>query len=358
MSDIALSGPLAIPSPRARGAWIQSARFDLVLLIFVPLATLPIIAALYFRMPLLAIGAGVTLAFAHYSSSLSFYFWEENHDYHRRRWIAFAAGPLILAAVYLLLIRYQVPYVIQFFLFFWNTFHVARQNCGILSIYRHGGAANDAEQRNAANRAIIAVSTFLALWNIDTHREVTRLFGMVSANFSLIVRASAGVVALVALVQLGMALRKRVSGSAAIGIPELLFLLASLAFFYPYLVIKDSEIATFAMLLPHYVQYMAIVWLLHRRKFAEREGGVPPLLRAMSRKVWVLVPVLFSAGFLFYVFHELSLKHGHMPLFETLYLLIAFEHFYLDGLIWSFKQPHVRQTIGQHLRARVPLSAR
>lgn len=355
MTDLALDGALPVGHRRAAPAWIVSPGFDFFLLIAAPLVTLPILAAIYFQLPTLAIMSGVMLAFAHYSSSLAFYFWEENRDYHRRRWLAFAGGPLILAAVYLILIQYRIPYIVQFILFFWNTFHVARQNSGILSIYRHGSGVADVNQRNAANRAILAVSTFLALWNIDTHKEVAALFGLVSSDFSLLVRGVSGLVAVVALVQLGLALWKRPSGAFAL--PEKLFLLASLAFFYPYIVITDSEFATFAMLLPHYVQYMALVWLLHRRKFGDTNaGGVPPLLKLMSRRLEVLVPVLAGAGLTFYFFHEISLKNGVLDVFEVIYLLIALEHFYMDGLIWSFKQPHVRQTIGRFLQAR-PVNA-
>jgi hypothetical protein len=31
--------------------------------------------------------------------------------------------------------------------------------------------------------------------------------------------------------------------------------------------------------------------------------------------------------------------------FGAVYVLIAFEHYYLDGLIWSFRRKHVRETM-------------
>jgi hypothetical protein len=350
MSNAVAGAPIALAERRSKGAWIVSPGFDLALLVLAPLLTLPLMAAVYLRIPLLAVGGGITLAFAHYGSSLAFYFWDENHEYYRKRWLAFYAGPLILAAVYVLLLGFHIPYVIQFILFFWNTFHVSRQNCGILSIYRNGAGVTDMEQRNAANRAIIAVSLFLALWNIGTHTEVSALFGLVSPNLSLVVRIAAGVVAAVAIVQLIVALRRRGMTASRIATPELLSLMAGLAFFYPYLVIRSSEIATFAMLLPHYVQYMALVWLLHRRKFGQTRDGVPVLLHLMSRRMAVLIPALLAAGGFFYALHLTSIRIGRPYIFETAYLLIALEHFYLDGLIWSFKQPHVRQTIGTYLR--------
>lgn len=328
----------------ARAGWIHSALFDGLLLIFAPLLTLPIIVAIYFNIPLLAIGGGLTLAFSHYFSTISFYFWRENHQYHRTRWIAFFLGPAILAGLYFLLLGFEIPYVIQFVLFFWNTFHVSRQNCGILGLYRSAGGVADPEQqqRHAANRAIIATSTFLALWNIDTHKEVSALFALVSNDVSLVVRIATSIIAAYYLMRLGIALVWR---KQPLGTPEALFLGSSLLFFWPYLYIKDSGVATFAMLLPHYVQYLALVWLLHRRKFGGASEGAPRVLLRMSGKLILLLPVLFVVGFGSYEFWKISHEFGFEWHFETLYLLIALEHFYLDGLIWSFRRPHVRQTI-------------
>ena len=45
---------------------------------------------------------------------------------------------------------------------------------------------------------------------------------------------------------------------------------------------------------------------------------------------------------------------GHVEVFEAAYLLLAFVHFYLDGLIWAFKDPHVRSTIGPPLLLDAP----
>ena len=329
--------------------WIQSPGFDIFLLIFAPLVTLPIIAGLYYRIPWLAIGGGMILAFAHYSSTLSFLFWTDSREYHRARWLAFLAGPLIIAFIYCLLLGFEVPFVIQFVLFFWNTFHVARQNCGILSIYRQRAGVTDPTQRNAANSAIIATSAFLAVWNIDTHKEVAALFGLVSGNLTEYVKLVPGLMATFFICRLTIALLRR---NEPIGLPEALFIASSLVFFYPYLFIRNSEIATFAMLLPHYVQYMALVWLLHRRKFGSKSDGAPVVLRYMSSSVIILIPVLFSVGFSFYLMKNFFDGRGQAYWFESLYLLIAFQHFYMDGLIWSFKRAHVRQTIGSFLLRR------
>jgi len=336
------AGSLGIRARIDHAAWIHSPTFDFFLLICAPLVTIPIVAGVYWRIPILAIGCALALAFSHYGSTIAFYFWNENREYYRSRWLAFFGGPAIIVLAYCLLLGLHVPYIIQVVIFVWNTWHVSRQNCGILSIYRSRAGVQNVVQKNAANNAIIAMSAFLAFWNIDTHIEVMGFFGWFSKDMSWIVKIALGAAAMYYMVQLGVALLRR---QEAIGLPEGLFLTASLGFFYPYLFIKDSGGATLVMLLPHYVQYLTLVWLLHRRKFGESNEGAPVALRQISNKIFLLIPVLLVGGFAVYFFREYAVSIGREWWFESLYLLVALEHFYLDGLIWSFRRPHVRKTM-------------
>ena len=189
--------------------WIHSPLFDVFLLIAAPLATLPIFVGIYLRIPILAIGGALGLAFVHYASTISFYFWNENKDYYRSRWLAFFGGPALLAVVYWILIGFEVPYIVQVVLFVWNTWHVSRQNCGILSLYRSRAGVSDQTQKNAANNAILAVSFFLAFWNINTHEEMMGFFGWFSNDLAWIIKIPLGIIAAFYLGRLGVALYRR-----------------------------------------------------------------------------------------------------------------------------------------------------
>jgi len=335
---------------RVRSAlWIVSPGFDLFLLVFVPLLTVPILAAYYFGNPLIAVGGVITLSFAHYLSSFTFYLWDENKAYHRERWLAFFVGPIVLAVLYAMMVRWANANIIPFLLFFWNAVHVAKQNCGILSVYRVRAGVTDMSHRNASNRAIIAMSLFLAMWNMDTHREVSAIFGAIRSDFGRFLWFGSGVIAAVTIGMLVWDLRKRMAKGEAPKAPEVLFLLASLAFFYPFIFIRSSEMATVAMLLPHYIQYMAIVWLVHRRKFGEGQGGVGTVMRKISRSTVLLIPTLAVAGFSFYLFFHGMTHAGLQAQAVTIFILVAFEHFYLDTLNWSFRRAHIRRTIGPAL---------
>jgi len=336
------AGSLGIRARIDNAAWIHSPVFDFLLLICAPLVTIPIFAGIYLRIPFLAIGCAFALAFSHYMSTMAFYFWKENQEYHRTRWVAFFAGPFILAVIYSLLVGFDVPYVVQVVLLAWNTWHVARQNCGILSIYRSRSGVSSVEQKQAANHAILAVSCFLAVWNIESHREVMGFFAWVTADLSWIIKIVLGAIAAFYLTKLLVALARR---KEPLGLTEGMFLIAGLGFFYPYLFIRDSNIATLAMLLPHYVQYLALVWLLHRRKFGNASDGAPLVLRQISSRLIILIPVLMAVGFPIYWIWGYMTAAGQQWWFGAVYVLIAFEHYYLDGLIWSFRRPHVRRTI-------------
>jgi hypothetical protein len=329
--------------------WIASPRFDLAFFILAPLTTLPIVFGTYARIPALA-ALGVVLAFPHYFSTLAFYFWDDNREYLRRRWLPFFGGPVMIAVTYAALVWWHVPRVLQCAIFFWNTWHVARQNCGILTIYRQRAGVTDVRQKKVANRAILFISSWFALWNVGSNADVMAFFASIHPQFGRVLFVALGVGAVLSCAHLAAALWRRAATEPP-SLAELLFIGTSLTLFFPYLLIRDSGIATFVILLPHYVQYLGIVWLLHRRRFREDSGSPSQrVLGRISRSTPLLVGILTSIGFAFLAWFYLTKVSAPM-VYENVYLLVAFEHFYLDGLVWAFRQPHVRKTLGPYLLA-------
>jgi hypothetical protein len=228
--------------------------------------------------------------------------------------------------------------------------HVARQSCGILSIYRHRAGVFGAEHKSSANGAILAVSLWLCLWNIETHAEVEPVLDAVSPHLSAALRAVGATIAAAAVLRALAGFRRRAASGLAPRRPEIGAFLTGLVLFHPYAWIPDSGRATFAMLLPHYVQYLALVWLLHRRKFTRPAGSLAQsLLQRVGARNTVLLPALAASGLAFFVAKELLTRMGYLAFFEACYLLLAFLHFYADGLFWAFRDPHVRQSLGPFL---------
>jgi len=345
-------------SPPAPPRWIQSPAFDLFFFIGAPVVMLPVVlGALYWSNAFALLG--FVLAFAHYASSFTFYLWDENQARHRARWLAFFGGPLIITAVFCALVYFHVPLIVQVVLFFWNTVHVARQSCGILSVYRTKAGVSDPAQKAAVNGAILTASVWLCLWNIETHPEVRPLLLAVSPRLPYLLSVLSGAVAAVALARAVQAFRRRAQKGAPAALPELAVFLTGLTLFHPYLWIPDSARATFAMLLPHYLQYLGLVWLVHRRKFTLPGGSWPQVaLQRLGRNVVLLVVALAALGLGLFVVKELLARVGYVKLFEAFYLLVAFLHYYVDGLFWAFRDPHVRRSIGPFLAgtAAVPRS--
>jgi hypothetical protein len=337
---------MSSPSPRP---WVESPAFDLSFFLLAPLLTLPLVFGIMSGVSRLTT-VGFLLAFAHYLSTFAFFFWDENRAEHRARWVAFFAGPLVIVVLFWVLVAFEVPLLIPFVLFFWNAFHVSFQSCGIASIYRHRSGVFDPGQKVLANRAIILTGLWMALWNIETHQQVWPILTWVSPAFPAIVRTGLGVAALAAVAHLGLGLRRRAREGRPPDALEVGILLTGLTLFHPYLWMRDSEGATFVMLLPHYVQYLGIVWLVHRRRFPSPEGsrGQRTLARVSGNGL-LLTAVLLSGGVAFLAGKVLFRSIGHVEQFEVLYLMLAFVHFYLDGLFWAFRDPHVRRTVGPYL---------
>lgn len=354
MTAESLQFSLAAAPPERGRAWISSPLFDLTFFILSPVVVLPMIALAMMVSPKFAI-LFFFLAFPHYASTFSFFFWDEYRPRHRARWIAFFAGPLIIAAAYFACFYFAIPRIVQIVLFIWNMWHVGRQSGGILSLYRHRAGVFDPRQKTATNAAILGCTFFLAFFNIESHPEFGPALSELSPSLPHLVKIGLGTFAVGSLVWLGIALHRRIRAGQRLPLAELAFLFTSIAIFHPFLWMKSSAMATATMLLPHYLQYLALVWLLHRRRFREQEGSASQqLLTNVSAKTHLLLLLLFSIGFAAAASSIVLRKTGHPHIFETLYLLLALEHFYLDGLFWAFRDPSVRKSIAPYLTAPAP----
>src|SRR6516162_2775365 len=150
------------------GGWIESPAFDLAYFILSPLAGL----ALLLVSPsdgnsLLALAAATLIGGPHYLATYSFYFWDDTAAYHRRRWFAYFVVPILIVAAVGVIAWFEIPVVIIVVIYFWNAYHVARQSCGIQSIYRHRAGALDPSLKAVTNAAIISTSLAMAVAHLD-----------------------------------------------------------------------------------------------------------------------------------------------------------------------------------------------
>lgn len=338
--------PTAARALAPRG-WIESPLFDLSLFTLSPLAGLLVI------LPVLASPKGLHVFFAatylvaipHYVSSFSFYLSDENLAYYRTRRLAFFVGPILIFLTVMALRLTRMDAAVQSALYAWNVFHVAMQSAGILSLYRrlHGGVFSEGR---FARASLLGVNASLAFFHIDRFPPIYE--NLVRMHFPLwAVRASFLSFAAVALAFYLNSLRHRTKPMRA---PELTFLVSSMLLFHPYLWVRDPDLATFGMLMGHFLQYLGIVWLLNRRKYATSTGsGHQMVLSSISAKTPLLLLALVSVGSVFFIAQKISALVGVPISYVILWNSLALIHFYVDGLVWAFKNPFVRRSIGPYL---------
>ncbi len=332
--------------------WIRTAGFDLPFFILSPLIALPVLIVSP-KPSLLSLSFACIFGVPHYLSTFTFFFWDETRNVRHAQWGLFAGGPIAIVSVLAVLFWFRVPEIVQVVLFTWNAYHVARQNCGLLSIYRHRAGVRDESARTAANGAIISVAMALTFWNPAGYPTLQRFMLRFSPSAPDVVRVVTIAVAIVMVTRLAISLMKRWRGDSRPGGQELTFLTTSLLMFHPYLWIHSADQATLGLLLGHFVQYLAIVWFVQQRRLNWSSDAVRTWLGALASNRALLIFVLALTG-------VTSLGIRLIPsgrvqfVYGAAFISLSIVHFYLDGLFWAFKRQEVRQFLGRYLNAPLP----
>lgn len=333
--------------------WIESAPFDLVLFILSPLLGIALVLVAPAGHGLLLLVIGSLLGMPHYLSTYAFYFWDDTRAARRSDWWAYFAAPLGIVIGFTLLMFVGQKGPLMFLLYWWNAFHISRQSCGILSIYRHASGVSSVAAKRASNGLILTANACFALWNIDWNLTVQPYLTRIWEPLPRVLIIATAVLTAAALVNFVMAWRERNAAGQAIQLPELTFLVSSILLFAPYLWVRDWNRASFAVLTGHFVQYLGLVWLVHRRKFRQVSGSTGQRALAwLSSDRRLLVTAMLTIGVGFLAMPRVVVLVPWSDFYGWLSGLIAFLHFYLDGVFWAFKRPEVRQAIGPHLAAR------
>lgn len=347
MTAIELPHGTTLEAHAARG-WIQSPGYDLALFVLSPVAgTLAVLWALH-----LPGGAGVIaavtflLAIPHYMSSFSFFLGDDNRRYYGRHVALFYGGPLAIAATVLLLRGSGVHTPVLVTMFVWNVYHVSQQSHGILSIYRrlNGGPPSE---RGVARVAILSVNATMAFWHADRFEPLYRVLASVHPVAPWALPALTLPIAVAAL---GVLAYRMLHRDRAISLPEGAFLATSLLLFHPYLWVEDAGLATMGMLVGHFIQYLAIVWLLNHRKYTSVDGSpAQRVLAHMSAGPVSVAVTVVGIGLAIFLGERATAWLGAPMVYIIAWNALSLIHFYVDGLVWAFRNPFVRQSIGPYL---------
>jgi hypothetical protein len=332
------------PSPR-RG-WIQSPAYDLALLSLVPLLGLAVwgLSGLV-SAAVLSPAIFFILGMPHYLSTYTFFMDEENRAYCRGRRVAFFLGPVIVVAGLTLSLRWHFYLLVALVVDAWNLVHVSRQSAGILSVYRHLGGGDNRREKVPANLCLLSLAAALYFVHIDKQDSFT--FFLRRLPFDIIPHL-APFFFLVGGAALAVLVNRMRSRRNSIPLSELAFLAGSLALFVPFILIDKRSTASSAMLSGHYVQYLGLVWLLNYRKYG-KVSGAAPLLSRTSRSVPAVLAVLVTLVVVTSLADRAVHAANAMALHTWALNVVVLLHFYFDGLVWSFKQPHIRSAVAPYL---------
>jgi hypothetical protein len=358
---IATKGPVAVPS-RTSGGWIANASYDSAFFIG-SIARCAVLVAGALARPALAIPAtvvaGVLFANTHNLLTGFFFLDAENLAYYRRFPHYYFTAPLVLLGASMAIFVWWP--VLAFTLhFFFTTWHVVRQSVGIQKLYLGKVKAADFD-RNLDAGLIYAAVFGLHVFAIWKFRPLwaTKAIAPDAVNLAG-TGLTAGFIALLAAVMLSrvlwLARRERRIAWQRLG-----FGLTSIAMYTPYLVINQYQVAFMAGILPHYMQYHGIFWLVGQNKYAGNPQYEGTVLGRLARDLRVWVALVVVAAVVMAIFRApyflaetdpvLGMQYAwQINLAVGFFYGLGWMHFYLDGLLFRFRYPEVRAAILRHLR--------
>jgi hypothetical protein len=330
--------------------WIASPRYDLGLL------TLPLVLGLLMCLVARAVpeyqtalvfGTFFLFGMPHYLTSYTFYLDDANRAYYRTRKAAFYIGPVVVVGLLTASLALHLYDLVATAVVLWNVYHVSRQSHGILSIYRHLGGGDHQRERTVANLALLGLNGGVYAVVVHRHPSAVRFLTWLP---SWAPHAIAALVLGTGVVALGILLRRMARRPIRPALPEAAFLAASILLFVPFLMVEDLTLAVAAMLTGHYIQYLGLVWLLNRRKYAEPTGSWSQrgLVWLSQNLVALFVVFLLIAGGAA-LFHWTALGRGAFGLIAWAFNVVVLLHFYVDGLCWALRNPAIRRSIAPFL---------
>jgi hypothetical protein len=354
------AGPVPFPSGTSSG-WIANASYDGWFFVG-SIALCVVLVAIAIANPALAIPAtivaGVLFANTHNLLTGFFFLDPENLAYYRRYPHYYFTAPLALLGASMAIFVWSPPLAFTLH-FFFTTWHVVRQSVGVQKLYLGRLKATDFD-RNLDACLIYAAVFILHVFAIWKFRP---LWATKAIAPEAVHAAGAGLIAgAVALLAATLLVRVLWLGrrEGRVAWQRLGFGLTSIGMYTPYLVIDQYQVAFMAGILPHYMQYHGIFWLVGQNKYAGNAQYDGTLLGRLARdlRVWVLLVVVAAAimalfrapYFLADKDPVLGLRYAwQINLAVGFFYGLGWMHFYLDGLLFRFRYPEVRAAILRHL---------
>lgn len=231
----------------------------------------------------------------------------------------------------------------------WAVWHFCAQCYGLLRIYqKKSGEAPRLAHRLEAWLIFAAGATGL-LWRL--HYGPTRVFGyrvlLPDVPYPLVALA----MGVVCILGLGIAI-DRVPASVPLGGRRLVFIASCIVgLWVPFLFIEHGSAAFASAAGWHGLQYLGVVWLFNRRKFAGKplpDGARLVAWVSQPGRWWAFIGLLWALavgvyGVVFVTSAALGSAFGKTAALTWMSLTLG--HYWLDGLIWKMRRPAVASNL-------------
>ena len=343
-------------------AWIANASYDGWFFVG-SIALCALLVAVALSAPALAIPAtivaGVLFANTHNLLTAFFFMDRENLAYYRRYPHYYFTTPVVLIVSAMAIFVWSPPLAFTLH-FFFTTWHVVRQSVGIQKLYLGKVRATEFD-RNFDAGLIYAAVVVLHLFAIWKFRPLWATRALAPDAVYGGGAWLAGGVVLVLAAALVLRVVWLAGRDGRVAWQRLGFGLTSIGMYAPYLLIDQYQVAFMAGILPHYVQYHGIFWLVGKNKYSGNAQYDGTLIGRLARDLRVWVALVVAAAAFMALFRAPYFLAEKNPAFGLtwgwpVYLSVGFfyglgwMHFYLDGLLFRFRYPEVRAAILRYLR--------
>ena len=129
-------------------------------------------------------------------------------------------------------------------------------------------------------------------------------------------------------------------------------LITGIIIYLPILFFKDLSTATAVGVGIHWIQYLSIIGLIYFRKTSINYKNIKDLLNSFEFKSRFIFILGYALIMTIFAIIGVTSANNSKNVFNYFYLIpIIFQlyHFYIDGFIWKFSDPHIRNSIGSFL---------
>ena len=129
-------------------------------------------------------------------------------------------------------------------------------------------------------------------------------------------------------------------------------LITGVSIYLPILFFNDLTTSTAVGVGMHWFQYLSLMWIINIRRarsLNNQKNAISKKRNFTPEKILFLVIYSFIMTMLTTVGGSFYNSEKSISLFNLIPILFHFFHFYLDGFIWKFSDPHIKKVLADNL---------